>query len=158
MFDDWLDDLMRRSVENWEKLDREDQKMDIVEMLRMRRSPMLDGEREEAAAEIARLRSELDLARTGQMMSIQDLQAWREADHADAITLHRNFIIVILTTLERLRADKEAISQAASGYLHALTEIACYDDEGANARLARTGRYSSFDEPSSVQIARGAIE
>jgi hypothetical protein len=32
---------------------------DIVERLRIRRSPMLDGEREEAAAEIERLRAQV---------------------------------------------------------------------------------------------------
>lgn len=39
----------------------------------------------------------------------------------------------------------------------ALTRIAAFDDTGANERLARDGSYASFDEPSSVQIAREAL-
>ena len=43
-------------------------------------------------------------------------------------------------------------------YRRALEEIACYDDKGANERLAARGSYSSFDEPGSVQTARAALE
>jgi hypothetical protein len=39
----------------------------------------------------------------------------------------------------------------------ALTEIACFDDVGANYRLAATESYGAFDEPASVQIARKAL-
>lgn len=35
-----------------------------------------------------------------------------------------------------------------------LKRIAAYDDTGASERLERTGSYSSFDEPHSVQLAR----
>lgn len=40
----------------------------------------------------------------------------------------------------------------------ALTRIATYGDEGANARLKATGSYSVFDEPGSVKIAREVLE
>ena len=40
----------------------------------------------------------------------------------------------------------------------ALTRIATYGDEGANARLKSTGSYGAFDEPGSVQIAREVLE
>jgi hypothetical protein len=39
----------------------------------------------------------------------------------------------------------------------ALKRIACLGDSGANERLARTGSYSMFDEPGSVEIAREAL-
>jgi len=41
--------------------------------------------------------------------------------------------------------------------LDALIEIAAYDDHGANETLKRTGSYSSFDEPGSVETARKAL-
>jgi hypothetical protein len=41
--------------------------------------------------------------------------------------------------------------------LAALDEIAAWDDEGANAYLAATGRYSAFDEPAAVHAARDAL-
>lgn len=59
---------------------------------------------EEAAAEIVRLRADLDLARTGRMMTLAELRAWCEADHEDAIVLHRNCIIAILAEVEQLTA------------------------------------------------------
>ena len=40
----------------------------------------------------------------------------------------------------------------------ALTEIAKYDDEGANARLSISGSYGSFDEPGAVQTAREVLK
>jgi hypothetical protein len=46
---------------------------------------------------------------------------------------------------------------SAPDLLTALIQIASFDDEGANKRLAITGSYGSFDEPGSVQIARAAI-
>lgn len=39
-----------------------------------------------------------------------------------------------------------------------LRMIACFDDVGANAHLERTGSYSRFDEPGSVQIARALLK
>lgn len=35
-----------------------------------------------------------------------------------------------------------------------LQRIACFDDKLANEKLDRTGSWSGFDEPGSVQIAR----
>jgi hypothetical protein len=40
----------------------------------------------------------------------------------------------------------------------ALAEIAAYRDFNASMHLERTGRFSQFDEPESVQIARAALE
>ena len=40
----------------------------------------------------------------------------------------------------------------------ALTEIACFNDKSANARLKETGSWGAFDEPGSVQIARAALK
>ena len=39
-----------------------------------------------------------------------------------------------------------------------LQRLAQYDDKGACERLARTGSYSSFDQPRAVQEARNALE
>ena len=41
--------------------------------------------------------------------------------------------------------------------MDALIKIAAFTDTGANAFLDRTGSYSCFDEPGSVEIARAAI-
>lgn len=40
----------------------------------------------------------------------------------------------------------------------ALRKIAAYDDAAANAYLRATGSYSTFDEPGSVEMARGVLE
>lgn len=39
----------------------------------------------------------------------------------------------------------------------ALEKIAAFDDRGASEYLARTGKYTYFDEPSSVRTARKAL-
>lgn len=39
----------------------------------------------------------------------------------------------------------------------ALTELAAFDDKGANERFAKSGSYSNFDEPGAVQCAREAL-
>lgn len=39
----------------------------------------------------------------------------------------------------------------------ALEQIACFNDEGANRWLEKSGSWAGFDEPSSVQIARAAL-
>jgi hypothetical protein len=57
---------------------------------------------------------------------------------------HPETILAILARLEKAEA--------------ALKQIASYDDEGANHRLAATGSYALFDEPGSVEIARAALE
>jgi len=40
----------------------------------------------------------------------------------------------------------------------ALTEIAAFNNTGANEHLRRFGTYAMFDEPGSVKIARAALE
>lgn len=40
----------------------------------------------------------------------------------------------------------------------ALTEIAAFGDEGAEAHLKATGSYGRFDEPGAVKIARNILE
>lgn len=59
----------------------------------------------EAASKAERdsLTAEIERLRTGRMLSIKELRAWREADHEDAIMLHRNCIIDILAEIEWLR-------------------------------------------------------
>lgn len=39
----------------------------------------------------------------------------------------------------------------------ALAKIACFEDDGANAHLRRTGKYFEFDEPWSCKIARDTL-
>jgi len=43
------------------------------------------------------------------------------------------------------------------GLVAALERIAAFDDEDASAHLEKTGSYSLFDEPGSVEIARAAL-
>jgi len=38
-----------------------------------------------------------------------------------------------------------------------LNKLAAYDDDGANERFAQTNRYSWFDEPNAVQLARETL-
>ena len=45
----------------------------------------------------------------------------------------------------------------AKDLLETVIRIACFNDLGANERLAQMGTYSAFDEPVSVSIARAAI-
>jgi len=56
----------------------------------------------------------------------------------------------LLAEVERLRT--EIIKLRA-----ALLKIARFDDESAHRSLTRTGSYSEFDEPYSVEIARKAL-
>jgi hypothetical protein len=53
-----------------------------------------------------------------------------------------------------LMNDNARLKDALASARKALEEIACFRDEGANERLAKTGSYGSFDEPGSVKIAR----
>jgi hypothetical protein len=52
----------------------------------------------------------------------------------------------------------ERLTAALAAAEEALREIAAYNDEYGNERLARNGSYSAFDEPWSVKIARAALE
>lgn len=57
-------------------------------------------------------------------------------------------------------ANADLIVRAVNFYnelVEALEQIAAFDDEGANKHLEATGSYSSFDEPSSVRIARSML-
>ena len=54
--------------------------------------------------------------------------------------------------------DAALVARALIRMHGALTEIAAFDDAWGNKRLEVHGTYSSFDEPSSVQIARAALE
>ncbi len=78
---------------------------------------------------------------------------WREI-LTDAATFNPAYIC------QAYLSDAELIVRAVNAHdalVSALREIAAFDDEGANARLVKTGSYSSFDEPGSVQIARAAL-
>lgn len=48
-------------------------------------------------------------------------------------------------------------AEAEAALLHALEDIAAFDDRLGSDRLAKTGSYGSFDEPGSVEIARTAL-
>ena len=52
---------------------------------------------------------------------------------------------------------RNVISGLDERMYRALTEIACFDDDGANASLEKYGTYGTFDEPSSVEIARKVL-
>lgn len=67
----------------------------------------------------------------------------RDVADAEFIANAPTDIDFLLTEVDRMRA--------------ALTVIACYDDERAEQRFQKSGLYSSFDEPASVVIARGAL-
>ena len=75
----------------------------------------------------------------------------------DIATVYDETNVRIAALIERLssalaaeRAEKERLAGA-------LTEIACFDDEAGNRRLAAVGSYGLFDEPGSVSIARAAL-
>lgn len=53
--------------------------------------------------------------------------------------------------IKELRAEIERLRAA-------LTKIACFDDKGANLRLARDGTWIVFDELSLVKLAREALK
>ena len=46
---------------------------------------------------------------------------------------------------------------AAPKLIAALTEIACFNDQGACRHLGITGSYALFDDPASVKAARAAL-
>lgn len=69
-------------------------------------------------------------------------QPW-PADATYIVAAQPKNVIALLDERDRLRT--------------ALRMIACYDDKGANDRLKATGRFSAFDEPGSVEIARAAL-
>ena len=71
----------------------------------------------------------------------------------DDIALRRSLIDGSVTV-----ADADWLIARVRKLETALTEIACFDDQGANQRLANTGSYSMFDEPGSVEQAREALK
>lgn len=59
---------------------------------------------------------------------------------------------------EKALLRAEAAEAEVTRLREALTKIAVYDDDVANAALLRSGVYNAFDEPSSVMIARRALQ
>lgn len=57
----------------------------------------------------------------------------------------------LLTHLATLESQVETAREA-------LEKIGAFDDEASNNYLERTGRYSHFDHPASVRIARQALQ
>lgn len=53
--------------------------------------------------------------------------------------------------------DQAELQRRLDIAIAALADIACFQDAGAQERFNKTGSYSSFDEPNSVEIARIAI-
>lgn len=71
-----------------------------------------------------------------------------------------------LVTLRLAKAGKLEGAQSAriadleaqlAGARAGLTEIAAFDDEGANRHLENTGSYSRFDEPNAALCARATL-
>lgn len=55
------------------------------------------------------------------------------------------------------KSDYDALLAERDLLVEALTQIACFDDETANRKLATENTYRWFDEPGSVQAARAAL-
>ena len=58
---------------------------------------------------------------------------------------------------QQLLEQIKALEAERARYRQALIRIAMFHDEAASEKLSQTGRYSRFDEPVSVEIARKAL-